>query len=554
MTLPVWGCPWHGLVHGGQLDLPNGEALIMPTGYAASSGDTYLVKAPWALPIERTTGEQAADTESGRQWWDRAILSGQSQMLHGVDLDGYIYCDPEGSAWRVTGAARLYYPDTSTQLTVTISRFGVLGGPVESYQHTIIFPDLGQSTPEIYYITQLRFALADTLPGGSRALLSVTADRSELDYWVGPGGAGLDSHYLRWPSGTRNARWKPAIGWLELSISGAGDAAAVSLSVLKTRADAIGAREIAAPPPTLRYWSVTSTATIESETFDEQGNLTQRVTRYDPSAQISDTSPGGVYALIADDGGDSSVINARRGICLAAWYTAAAAIEWVTMDLEVEQFDAIQAITFTAAPGYSYEPAESGAEVAETWSAEQGYQSWREYRYIIRVGGIERDRAVVRYTVNGNAWLSKTGSDTWSQGHFRNGSPVPGLEVEGTVLSVPSTHWHYPHYFDPRTDRALRDNLFALIDQPGWGDRPIYGQTDARLLACPHVHSNHVAALISSEASSGVITWTFSPAIAPSGSAVSQAITYQSTTSRLYGSWCPVTGQVARSTSPVCWT
>lgn len=239
MTAPVWGCPWHGLVRNGLIELPNGSTMPYPgnIGSGQRAGNTYLVASPSAPPLERTPDELAADAAAGRQWRRTATLAGESPDLHGVAIGGWVYIDPAGAAWRVTGLGVTALFTNSLSLTITLARFGVLGGGPESYSHTVTLSDIGQSTPEIDdagdgfrvdryaelfdvsatgALASIRIALYYRLRNSSTGTYD---DRGTLADWCGI----------------------PA-GWLRLSISGPGSAASVSLSVDKTREQTLGMR------------------------------------------------------------------------------------------------------------------------------------------------------------------------------------------------------------------------------------------------------------------------------------------------------------------------
>ena len=125
------GNPFHGLVKGGQLTLPNGATMPypQPVGEHWKKGSTELIKHPNAPGITRTPEQQAEDTAAGLEWWDRAILSGN--QLYGKELPGWIYIDPNGDRWLVTTTLSSAHLSGGV-CTVTLARFGVLGGEPES--------------------------------------------------------------------------------------------------------------------------------------------------------------------------------------------------------------------------------------------------------------------------------------------------------------------------------------------------------------------------------------------------------------------------------------
>ncbi|SEO63559.1 hypothetical protein [Pseudomonas sp. Snoq117.2] len=230
MTKPVWGCPYHGLVEDGKLTLSNGKTLKHPHTYRDSysfTGSTFLVKHPLAAAVERSDEEREEDSKRGWQWWDRAIIGGG--QLHGGQLNGWIYIDPDGACWRVT------FDFLSVDWSITLARFGVLSGEPETYNYPIVKPNLGQGAPAV---TQPPGASKDPV-----ALLhhaTVTGDRAaiELTLYFGDDQA--------W-------RFRP-VGWLELSLSGKGAQCEAALTVLYTRAQTLGTAFEMPLAEEIEYW------------------------------------------------------------------------------------------------------------------------------------------------------------------------------------------------------------------------------------------------------------------------------------------------------------
>ncbi|OEC36273.1 hypothetical protein A7D27_26030 [Pseudomonas sp. 1D4] len=73
MTAPVWGCPYHGLVRGWQLTLPNGRT-IKNRFFADGAIGSVLVRVPGVPEVTRTPDEAASDTALGYQWRNAAAL------------------------------------------------------------------------------------------------------------------------------------------------------------------------------------------------------------------------------------------------------------------------------------------------------------------------------------------------------------------------------------------------------------------------------------------------------------------------------------------------
>lgn len=102
----VMGCPWHGLVTGNSLALPNGSFV---TGKWNADGvrGAIRIKVPGAPGVTRSVDDAALDVTAGREWRDDAVL-----WLDDNDADFYVYgrkqlagqtlyCQAPGNCWRV---------------------------------------------------------------------------------------------------------------------------------------------------------------------------------------------------------------------------------------------------------------------------------------------------------------------------------------------------------------------------------------------------------------------------------------------------------------------
>lgn len=232
----LFGTPWHGPVQDGTLTLPNESTMTYPQPSdqatrnagdeeecdyydAAVAGTSHLIAIPGLPAVARTTEEAAADAAAGRQWKNRALLSGGRMQLYGHPLTGWIYVDPAGDRWLVTCPDFWPYPhlpvhagESALETTVRLTRFGILplGGDL---------PD-----PETYDYEVSLAAGWVTLPLGTPALhrtvdaITRTGNKAVIGLHVGAGHPDLH-------------------GALEVTISGAGDDATVALSVLRTFAE-----------------------------------------------------------------------------------------------------------------------------------------------------------------------------------------------------------------------------------------------------------------------------------------------------------------------------
>lgn len=198
MNAPVWGCPWHGRVEDGQLTLPNDSALAWPQPPGDTPDDagfTLRVRMPDVLPVERTAEELAADQATGMQWLTSAIIAGAGKQeyadtgaayLHGRPVNGWIYAAPDGSRWLVRGLGRKRMYSSDLSMTLSLSRFGVLGGKSRSYsvsasitaaqQDQAAWNSSTSDIPSRYRYWQVQ----DVAPAGDRAIVMTYEARGKV--------------------------------------------------------------------------------------------------------------------------------------------------------------------------------------------------------------------------------------------------------------------------------------------------------------------------------------------------------------------------------------
>ncbi|MBK3797546.1 hypothetical protein CXF92_18495 [Pseudomonas sp. Choline-3u-10] len=154
------------------MHLPNGQTRPWAQPFdviAARRGDSHLVQAPGVVPVVRSTEEQAVDVANGWQWKTSAILAGSENQLHGTPLNGWIYCAPDGSRWRIPveefGAPLL---GESWAAIVNASRFGLVGGSPDNRPLTF---DIDPQQPALTDIDDVWICLHAVTPDGSKAIL-----------------------------------------------------------------------------------------------------------------------------------------------------------------------------------------------------------------------------------------------------------------------------------------------------------------------------------------------------------------------------------------------
>lgn len=111
------GIPWHGLVIGQTLQLPNGGTKLLPR---QPNGNSQLLAKGLNAPVGPIT--TPLDAEKGYQWKDRLVFD---RKLFGMTNKDVIYQDPNGAAWQLR--IRAYITSTTFRCTAELyKRFGYL--------------------------------------------------------------------------------------------------------------------------------------------------------------------------------------------------------------------------------------------------------------------------------------------------------------------------------------------------------------------------------------------------------------------------------------------
>lgn len=194
MTEPAFGCPFHGLVKGGSLTLPDASAMDYPQPTSlelGAGGITQRVKgAGAALPV-RTPEQAAADTAKNYQWLDYAIASGENGQLCGQALGDtwHLYTDPAGVTWMMT--ARMYVQSNQVRIRVRlINAFGRLPRRWEDVDREILSVDYvlpNGETDASEYLTAPEYLRApERNSEGSLLLFHLYLGEADPDDWVDP--------------------------------------------------------------------------------------------------------------------------------------------------------------------------------------------------------------------------------------------------------------------------------------------------------------------------------------------------------------------------------
>lgn len=507
MTSPVWGCPYHGLVEGGKLKLSNGKTLNHPHKYVDSypfTGSTMLVKHPLAEAVERTEEEAADDAERGWQWWDRAIIGGG--QLHGGQLYGWIYIDPDGACWRVT------FNFVSADWSIKLDRFGVLSGKPESYTYPVAQPNLGQDTPAV------------TQPPGTDAgyakLLhhaTVTGDRAAIELAMDFGAE------QPW-------RYRP-VGWLEVSLKGKGAECQAALTTVYTRAQTLGAASETLVAGQASDWYLDNDQLINGKRPADKYLIDHQIRQGTESRGFS----GWVVGIYYDPDGTRRIwklsmlyqrvlnIPALEHEGPTSFPNGAPLVGKWTLKYSVsDSLRAAVSLDGTEVVGWSISTAQQLEETTEfTGDSTSTYQSSSKGQANYSTGEAQ--------TINDSATLDP-GNRPITMGGIVAASPSAVAAVPGDI----------PYCISNNASSWLKDGQSVVV----------------RMIPHRISYQMYGAALAYGSIDQGETHWH--PDVAtPSG--LLQLPTIDSDASffreggKLYGSWCPVTFAATRSYKPVCY-
>ncbi|MDO9596742.1 MAG: hypothetical protein Q7J47_03380 [Azoarcus sp.] len=533
----IWGRPWHGLVSGGVLTLPNGSTMAhpQPAGTADQAGAAYRVAVPGTPAVFRTTEQLADDTAAGRQWRSVATLSGSRMQLYGQHLDGWIYVDPAGARWLVktgtllTAAVAL---GASITATITLTRFGDFSAAPLVVTRTVTLADPGQGAPiqaisgaalETYWVM-----LCDLSPQGDRAALMMHALRFSAD-------AETDN-YTRYP-----------LGYIELALTGAGSSPTVTLSVLRTRAQTIQSSYVVSGPGDFTYRPILIDIWWNNKQ-DHAAYITQDGVETRPPEV---TMPWNSESTMLP--ARTQHLSATGFTLLAVWWVDGAWTDVVlSMESDVDYHSADPSFRLIAgAPGIGPPGCQAGCDRVVTISS--------EFNVSIKVGDTQvyatsgSNSASITETIK---QLSVLESAVVTASRTIDGVTTDESRTVGERDLYDLSNWSFniPTYVSPvRLFGGPLKLSPSAADRVGSGrwqvlDAPVVGR-DFSLVR----YSSHLIGVVAREGDS---SYLYLPPITISGAAAGspQTRTFSPQSRRLYGSACPVTGQVSwLAESPVCW-
>lgn len=174
----ILGTPYHGLVRGNRLTLPNGTH-IDDRWFADSARGSYRVQVPAVPAISRTPAEVAADSAAGYQWRTDAVISlwGNNRELYLYGRKSFngqaFYALGPGDCWAVRLPFDMSPNGDKTELlsAATVSAFGRQSfAPVDDTR-PITVTLTGYSLADFYSFPADASVTWDSLPDGSQVIV-----------------------------------------------------------------------------------------------------------------------------------------------------------------------------------------------------------------------------------------------------------------------------------------------------------------------------------------------------------------------------------------------
>lgn len=552
-----FGCPWHGLIEGGQLTLPTGELLAMPqpAGLTYEQGNTSLIALPSAPVATRTPEQQEADTLAGMQWFDKAMISGS--QIHGKSIGAgcWIYNDAAGINWLVSTTLQGASGNT-TSCTVTLERFGVFGGEAEQYAYTVPVPVPALAAEYAYW----------NLPAASARLHLYSAHPQ--------GQAGMFALLGKW-------EWleeRRPIAWVELTLSGLASAATVALDLVKTAVQAAGAvvhndqfRDIYDQYQTYSLMNLE----VEESTYNS-ADCSGYIIRTVAAAPVEGYQAGSRLMWYRDTVGSFTIRNAFEGCILGLVYSPTGTKIEITLDADATVMIDAPAPNVTAQDYiFDVEYAPSGSECVGTrrvaqpllYKISKTTSTVNTGRLVIKVAGAPVITRSARYeytatrtlTAHKRMWDEESQpatdeiAETWltdpggSNSRSRNlalpSNQETDLFMPGEGLQVyPYESVRNPGYYS--VDWYTGPNIYSYYqEQATRHSNGVYGiETDMFI----NYEFPEILAYTGGVATPGGLVAVPDTIIERQSSAEAYPF--------LFGSYNPITGEAVRSATPVCWT
>lgn len=390
------GCPYHGLVRGNRLTLPNGSNVDGQWDAMRVRG-SVLLAVPGAPAVSRTTDEAAYDTTSGYQWRNDAVIHFDSNdvegMLYGLRFTGgeALYAVGVGNCWSVKlpSSRATNGPVTELANPATLTAFGRIGySPVAIEEEVTVTLEGYASEPTASPSGHRK--MIDCLPDGSQVILGGTSFDSRFELYRTSEGGGF---CLLKTSGDGSGISPFAVALELLSKPGFADASAVTDSFVTHRH--------------LWRWEFAD-EDVEFFPVDGEECESQRRTLNSPTIVSEDsTSPSALSYITGTREAELT------GYIVGWWFEPGGTPQPITADYR-----------YTLTSDYSFsgvgvgDPSQvivqpyvlysgtciphSGASYTEVtgsynWTCESVQTTTEEIEITLRVGGTEIDTHVIRY-------------------------------------------------------------------------------------------------------------------------------------------------------------
>lgn len=401
MTAPVWGCPFHGLVRGNQLTLPNGRT-ITNRFFADDAIGSVLVRVPGVPEVTRTPDEVASDTALVYQWRNAAALVLGAQSGSVLRVWGWL--PARGRLLYTQGVGRTWLAalgDTGSDDGQT------LNGPL----NLAPFGRFGEDDEPAHDVPVILEGYSTDRPFAGMTVWDITEDGSRA--------------VLGWSRNDERFRFMQPWGpFAELLIEGDGQAQPFRASLRR-----LSGYEQAAQTETVDNMTVFSG--VWSWRFPRRDDW---VPSNDPCNWLHQTVEGGDMFLDANGipSLNTPAVTIRQGsrsatvlgYALGYWYENGA-LQPVTLDLEYRQVAGFDMNgTATALTPHVFEQQFTGDGVVcapngGAYTIQHGNFRFQgrvasgvteTLVYVLRVGGIERDRRTLRFTYDNELTMDATGA------------------------------------------------------------------------------------------------------------------------------------------------
>lgn len=364
------GQPYHGLLRSGVLTLTNGKTITWPLG---PMGDCYKLQVP-GVSLSMTEPEIAIETAAGREWRSYALLSGRSRDYAGITVgaDAWLYAASDGTVWRISceqlnnasvrpirepDPSYGFYPET-LDFVFHVARFGVISPDANAAADTATVTVFGQPLGGRWASDRFS-AYPYAIPDSARRFCG---DGMEYQYApiniddVNSRGSKVLFCFNRSGEQTTNrlqngqGRAVPLVWW-EVSVTGAGAAANIGLSMSLVRMQSSDYGSTAITKPISGAALGMSIDTVPAIYTDEGG---------DHQVGVLSASLGSRYGVAGTAEFERVVETVPAGRCAGGYYDGSDVLCWVTAG----KYEAITEVSGSGSVSYGAIVTESYVEPA----------------------------------------------------------------------------------------------------------------------------------------------------------------------------------------------